>query len=114
MAKRLFIISGITDKESEDIITLLNDNYINFYITQRGGWMQSLETIWVKDHSQLEHAQNILHSYFHEEYVDVEKNDELLKYANKSMFQKIFSNPTVYALYIPTLIIITLMVFLLA
>ena len=113
MAKRLFILSGISDKESEDIITLLNDNYINFYITPPGGWMQSMETIWVKDHAQFQLAQEILSKYFHAQNINITENNKLLNNANRSIINRIFSNPTLYAFYIPTFIIVALMVFLL-
>ena len=114
MAKRIFILSDVSDKTSEDIIKLLNDHYINYYITPFGDWTQSLGAIWVKDHSQTQFALEVLNKYFDEQNINVTENKKLLDNANRSIYSlRIFSNPALYIFYIPTFIIVLLMLFLL-
>ena len=113
MAKRIFILSDISDKASEDIIKLLNDHYINFYITPFSDCAQSMGTIWVKDHAQTQFALEVLNKYFDEQSINVTENNKLLDNANRSIINRIFSNSASYIFYIPTFIIVILMLFLL-
>ena len=114
MAKRLIIISELSDETITDIIDILESNEIAFYITPAGGWVSSLESIWLKNDGEIELAKGLVNKYFQKISIESEKALSLEDINNKNTMQRILANPMVYALYIPTFIIIALMVFLLS
>jgi hypothetical protein len=115
MAKKLTIISEHSEETATDILEILETNNISYYITPAGGYIRSLEALWIHDDSDFLKANELLSKYFYNKKFNYSNNSAYLDgQANKSTFQKIFSNPTTYALYIPTIVVILLMVFLLS
>lgn len=71
-----------------------------------------MEAIWVKNDSDIQKAHNALKDYYHLKNIEYsEKIKADIK--NKNLIQKLLSNTNVVAFYLPTLVIILLMVFLL-
>ena len=112
MALRIIGISGMSDQEYTDVRKQLNKNNIPFYVTPPGNWGLSMEAIWVKNDSDIQKAHDALKDYYHLkniEYSEKLKADN----KNKNIMQKLLSNTNVVAFYLPTLVIVLLMVFLL-
>lgn len=103
----------MSDDEYTDIRELLDQNDIQYYVTPPGNWGLSMEAIWLKNNSDIQISNKLVQEYYHEKNIEYSAIREL-ENKNKNMLQKLISNPNVVAFYIPTLIIILLMVFLLS
>ena len=112
MALRLISVSSMSDEEYTDIRELLDQNSIQYYVTPPGNWGFSMEAIWLKNNNDAQTSNKLLQEYYLKKNIEYSSIREL-ENKNKNILQKLISNPNVVALYIPTLIIVLLMVFLL-
>jgi len=113
MAIRLIGLSSISDEEYTDIRELLDNNEISFYVTPPGNWGFSMEAIWIKKDSEISEAHTLLKNYYHSKNVEYSLINDIDN-KNKKIFKRLLSNTNFVAFYLPTLLIIILMVFLLA
>ncbi len=112
MSIRFFSLDGINDDDADDIREVLRTNNIEFYETPHGNWGFSMAALWLPDESQFLEAKEVLNTYLKEKHNDIYQNF-LTENANRTTLQKILHNPKVVALYLPTLFIVFLTIFLL-
>jgi len=112
MAVRLIGISGMSDEEYTDIRELLDKERIPYYVTPRGNWGLSMEAIWLKNNKDLRFAYNILNQYYHSKNLEFSLKKRLMS-KNMGLIEKLLANPNVMAFYLPTLIIVLVMILLL-
>ena len=112
MAIRLIGLSSISDEEYTDIRELLDKNNITFYVTPPGNWAASMEAIWIKKNSDINESHELLKDYYHSKNIEYSLRQKADN-KNKNILLKLLSNTNVMAFYLPTLIIVLLMVFLL-
>lgn len=63
MAVQLFRLRGVSEQETEEILALLTEHQIDFYLTPAGNWGISMPAIWLNDESQLEQARQLISRY---------------------------------------------------
>ena len=114
MAKRLLILDGLSDDEIADILSMLEDENIPYYVTEPGGWMASLNAVWLNNDIQHPQALKLVRDYFHAQTKSQEAINQLINRTNQTKLGALISSPTVVALVIPTAIIVALMIFLLS
>jgi hypothetical protein len=63
MAKRIFMLRGVPDKEADDVRALLSDSDIPFYETPRGNYGISMAALWLSNDGDEERARRIIEEY---------------------------------------------------
>jgi hypothetical protein len=63
MAKRIFEIKGVPDKEVEDVRSLLNESKIPYYETPGGNYGISMAAFWVSNDNDAAHARKVIGDY---------------------------------------------------
>ena len=112
MALRLIGITGMSDQEYTDVRKQLNKNGIPFYVTLPGNWGFSMEAIRLKNDSDIQKAHDALKDYYHLRNIEYSQKIHADN-KNKNIALKLLSNTNVVAFYLPTFVIILLMIFLL-
>ena len=63
MAKRIFVLRGVPDREADSVRSLLVDSGIPFYETPRGNFGISMAALWVSNDSDAAKARKIIEEY---------------------------------------------------
>lgn len=96
MSVQLFRLKNVPDDEAEEIRSLLEKNYIDYFETPAGSWGISMPAIWLNDEDQLEKAMQLIDSY---------QSERLARYRSepadrKNILSELFNNPVQFVAYI--------------
>lgn len=108
MALLLFSLRGVPEDEACEVRELLTEHHIDFYETSAGNWGISMPALWLRDHSELEKARQLLDAYQQQRYAQQHERYLQLKRAgqHKTLLKAFTENPLLYGLSVVTILLI--------
>lgn len=108
MAILLFSLRGIPEDEAYEVRELLTEHQIDFYETSAGNWGISMPALWLRDHSELEKARQLLNAYQQQRYAEQHEIYLQLKRTgrHKTLRRAFTEKPLLYGLSVLTMLLI--------
>ncbi|NOS89688.1 MAG: hypothetical protein HOP34_14310 [Methylococcaceae bacterium] len=108
MTVLLFSLRGVPEDEASEVRALLIQEAIDFYETSAGNWGMSMPALWLRDPSQLAHAQQLLKAYQQQRFVNAREQYLLAKASGQtpSAWQRFLETPLLYAAYLFALVMV--------
>lgn len=108
MTVLLFSLRGVPEDEASEVRALLTQEAIDYFETSAGNWGMSMPALWLRDQSQLEHAQQLLNVYQQQRLVNAREQYLLAKASGQlpSGWQRFLETPLLYTAYLFALVMV--------
>jgi hypothetical protein len=108
MAILLFSLRGVPEDEACEVRELLTEHQIDFYETAAGNWGISMPALWLRDHSELEKARQLLNAYQQQRFATQREIYLQLKQTgrHKTLLKAFIEKPLLYSVYVLTMLLV--------
>ncbi len=108
MAVQLFRLRGVSEQETEEILALLTEHGIDYYLTPAGNWGISMPAIWLDDESQLDRAKQLIDTYQQQRYQRARQDyEDARRHGRQRRLRDVFrESPTVFIIYLLAILIV--------